>query len=138
MVTDEVTKTLEEVIKKRILDELYDDVERKYEQDFNFKPKPDLDLDQEKSKKGLGEIYEDEFLKQKEGGGEAVNEKLEKTHKLISNMFRHLCYKLDALSNSHFAPKPVSSFLAPPHPTCSLDQTLFSLRFLSSSRSSKL
>jgi len=96
-------------------------VERKYEQDFNFKPKRNPEIDQEKSKKSLGEIYEDEFVKQAHGetGGD---DKLEKTHQQISKMFRSLCFKLDALSNAHFAPKPV-------RPSHSVFASLWSLNF---------
>lgn len=65
VITEEVTKSLEDLIMQRIKDQAFDDVERK------AKPKTDphefkkkVILDQEKSKLSLGEIYEQEYIKQ--------------------------------------------------------------------------
>jgi U3 small nucleolar RNA-associated protein MPP10 len=61
MITPEVTQGLEAIIKKRIKEASWDDVVRKKE---NLKPyKPQIELDQEKSKIGLGEVYEKEVKK---------------------------------------------------------------------------
>jgi U3 small nucleolar RNA-associated protein MPP10 len=70
----------------------------------NFKPR--FELDQEKSKLSLAEIYEQEYL-QKVGGVEK-EDPLDEKHVEIDALFKKLCYKLDALSNFHFVPKPVS------------------------------
>lgn len=58
VITPEVTASLEEIIKRRIKEESWDDPVRKVELDRPFKPQ--VVLDEEKSKKGLGEIYEEE------------------------------------------------------------------------------
>ena len=60
-ITAEVTQTLEEMIKQRINDEMWDDVERQVE-DQGDKRKRVLDeVSTEKSKLGLGDIYAKEY-----------------------------------------------------------------------------
>ncbi|PKC15932.1 Mpp10 protein [Rhizophagus irregularis] len=108
MITEESTKKLEDIIKQRILDETFDDVERKRDPNFRpFLPSKLVEISIEKSKKSLAEIYEEDYIKQTTKS--ATNEKdeiLKKEHKEIENMFKDLCHKLDALSNFHFTPKP--------------------------------
>lgn len=71
-------------------------------------------LDQEKSSKSLAEVYEEEYLKEttangmKEGGGEWEEVGENEKHVEIRKAMQRLFAKLDALSNFHFTPKPVS------------------------------
>ncbi|RIA92789.1 U3 small nucleolar ribonucleo protein complex, subunit Mpp10 [Glomus cerebriforme] len=108
VITEEVTEKLEDIIKRRILDETFDDVERKHDPNFRpFLPSKLVEISDEKSKKSLAEIYEDDYIKQTTRN--ITNEKdeaLKKEHKEIENMFKDLCHKLDALSNYHYTPKP--------------------------------
>ncbi|CAG8639290.1 6867_t:CDS:10 [Ambispora gerdemannii] len=108
VITEVVTEKLEDLIKQRILDGTFDDVERKTVFTMRpFLPSSLIELDHEKSKKSLAEIYEGEYVKQT-NPDEYVNEKDEKLkleHQEIENMFRTLCHKLDALSNFHYTPK---------------------------------
>ncbi|CAJ0759472.1 6116_t:CDS:2, partial [Entrophospora sp. SA101] len=108
VITEEVIEKLEDMIKRRILDETFDDVERKSDPKFRpFLPSSHLnseELSVEKSKKSLAEIYEEEFVKQtkKDDGDKNNNDnekdsELTKEHKEIENMFKNLCHKLDAL-----------------------------------------
>ncbi|XP_015274979.1 PREDICTED: U3 small nucleolar ribonucleoprotein protein MPP10 [Gekko japonicus] len=104
VITEETTMELEEVIKRRIKDQAWDDVVRKEkpkEDPFEYKKR--LTLDHEKSKLSLTEIYEQEYLKlhQKKTEEEEKPEHIE-----IQKMMDALFLKLDALSNFRFTPKP--------------------------------
>ncbi|RLN74695.1 hypothetical protein BBJ28_00003174 [Nothophytophthora sp. Chile5] len=105
VITEEVSVALEEMIKKRILEEDFDDVIRKFagnEQDEKNKLE---EVSMEKSKEGLGEIYEKEYMKT--AMGFEADDESKQDQEEIEVMFKSLCWKLDALSNYHFTPKPI-------------------------------
>ncbi|CAG8475606.1 4437_t:CDS:10 [Dentiscutata heterogama] len=107
IITEEVTMKLEDMIKQRILDETFDDVERKQDPNFRpFLPSKVVELSNEQSKKSLAEIYEENYVKQTSDIPDEKDESLKKEHQEIDNMFKELCHKLDALSNFHYTPKP--------------------------------
>ncbi|KAI8047676.1 U3 small nucleolar ribonucleoprotein complex, subunit Mpp10 [Gilbertella persicaria] len=108
VITQETTNTLEEIIKKRILDNMFDDVERKVDPTLKpFVPSKRVELSDEKSKKSLAEMYEDDYVSKQTGEAQkdVRDEALEKEHQEITDMFQTLCHKLDALSNFHYTPK---------------------------------
>lgn len=107
VITQETTETLEDMIKKRIVDNVFDDVVRKADPaDRPFLPSKLVELDDSKSKKSLAELYEADFVKQTTGATtNEKDEKLANEHTEIDDMFLNLCAKLDALSNFHYTPK---------------------------------
>ncbi|SCU79325.1 LAFA_0B02322g1_1 [Lachancea sp. 'fantastica'] len=110
VITAEVTESLEDLIRRRVLHFEFDDLARRVISSTNFSgPKRQFDLSDAKSSKSLAELYEDDY---KGGSQEAdVSEELQKAHDEISERFNDLMYKLDALSSAHFVPKPAQKQL---------------------------
>ncbi|XP_056602856.1 U3 small nucleolar ribonucleoprotein protein MPP10 [Triplophysa dalaica] len=103
-ITEETTLQLEDIIKQRIKDQVWDDVVRKEkpkEEVFEYKKR--LTLDHEKSKLSLAEVYEQEYLKQTQDKKE---EEENPAHVEIQKFMDTLFLKLDALSHFYFTPKP--------------------------------
>jgi U3 small nucleolar RNA-associated protein MPP10 len=113
VITVEHTENIEEIIKRRILAEDWDDVIPRELPDVAWhKKRGELpEVSQEKSKLSLGELYEREFLKKAVGYDVDAAEKEteeEKAKNEMKTLFANLCSKLDALSNYHFAPRPIA------------------------------
>ncbi|KAL7518277.1 hypothetical protein ACHAWX_003123 [Stephanocyclus meneghinianus] len=114
IITAEHTASIEEMIKKRIIDEDWDDVIPRELPDIGLHKRGGGDppeVSQEKSKLGLGELYEREYLKKTTGFDRDAHEKETEegaAKEEMKKLFANLCSKLDALSNYHFAPRPVA------------------------------
>ncbi|KAH8102636.1 Mpp10 protein [Cristinia sonorae] len=108
VITEETVQGLEALIKSRIIDNRFDDVVRRREEDDKpFLPSRFFELQDTKSKQSLAEIYQDEYTAAQTGGiaGEDRDGKLKKEHDELEKIWDGICYKLDALSNAHFTPK---------------------------------
>ncbi|KAK3136070.1 hypothetical protein QOZ80_5BG0427600 [Eleusine coracana subsp. coracana] len=105
IITEEVTASLEEMIKKRIAEGHYDDVEKPALLPTKA-PKERKEMDESKSKKGLAELYEEDYA-QKTGLAPALLSISDELKREANALFKRICLKLDALSHFHFAPKPV-------------------------------
>ncbi|KAL1070082.1 hypothetical protein V6Z11_D12G308600 [Gossypium hirsutum] len=105
VITEEVTASLEDLIKTRISEGLFDDVQ-KARTSSSKAPREIKELDESKSKKALAEVYEEEFV-QKTDPASALLTFSDELKKEASMLFKKLCLKLDALSHFHFTPKPV-------------------------------
>nr|CAB3490846.1 unnamed protein product [Digitaria exilis] len=105
VITEEVTASLEDMIKKRIAEGHFDDVEKPSLLPSKA-PKEHKELDESKSKKGLAELYEDDYA-QKAGIAPAPLSISDELKQQANTLFKRICLKLDALSHFHFAPKPV-------------------------------
>ncbi|KAG8042192.1 hypothetical protein G9C98_000183 [Cotesia typhae] len=116
VMTETTNVKLEDIIKQRIKDNAWDDVQRKLkpiETPTEYKKK--LVMDQEKSKKSLAEIYEDSYLKQKQSNAPNNSEHQDDEYvqfgdelvklDVIREDFKCLFRQLDALSNNHCTPK---------------------------------
>lgn len=110
VITAEVTQTLENMIRRRIKEEDFNDLQRRVISDISgYNNKPRFELSDVKSSKSLAEIYEDDFKGVTEDT--EISEELQKSHDEISELYKDLVYKLDALSSAHFIPKPIKKDL---------------------------
>ena len=104
-ITKKYNNNIEDMIKSRILDELFDDPIRKQRAQQKVRVTAEELMDYEKSKKGLAEIYEHDYKVQHLGY--SANPEEDATREEIDELFIQLFYKLDSLSNAHFTPKPI-------------------------------
>ncbi|KAB2609324.1 U3 small nucleolar ribonucleoprotein MPP10 [Pyrus ussuriensis x Pyrus communis] len=105
VITEEVTTSIEDMIKKRIEEGRFDDVQKAPTLPSKA-PREFKELDENKSKKGLADVYEEEYV-QKTNLASAPLSLTDKQKDEASKLFKKLCLKLDALSHFHFSPKPV-------------------------------
>lgn len=97
----ELTSSLEKIIRLRIKEDLWDDPIRHKEINLNKKAKAENDLDFEKSKKGLGDLYEDEY-NSKENGGNASEAEAKELYREIDELTNKLYSIFDKLTNNSF------------------------------------
>ena len=117
IVTQAFTDRLEERIRRRIVDGVFDDVQRRKMRttaaDLTT-TKRDEGIEAQKSKLSLMDLYEKEYLEKQKAAraddsaqhAEPLTE-IEKDELKAINMWKRLSQHLDALSNFFFTPKPV-------------------------------
>jgi len=105
VITREVTESIEEMIRRRIKEDNFDDLPKRMMSEVtNFRPSSDFQLSEQKSSKSLAELYEDDY--KGTDSNSAVSEELQKAHDEIKNLYQSLSHKLDSLCSAHFIPKP--------------------------------
>ncbi|KAG8922503.1 hypothetical protein FRC01_013946 [Tulasnella sp. 417] len=106
IITEEATKSLEDIIKARVLENRFDDVIRQRPVDDKaFLPSKMLEISDKEAQKGLAEIYAEDYTAAASGEGGRKDDRLTQEHKEIEKNWGDICYKLDALCNAHFTPK---------------------------------
>ena len=106
VITEEVTASIDEIIRSRVKDGLWDDVIRTAAlEPARFRPKA-AEINTEKSKLGLGEEYAREYEETVLGATSAEASKAAETHAAVRALYAKLGGKLDALFNFHAVPKP--------------------------------
>ena len=103
VISEEITQKLEDLIKQRIIEGRFDDVER-VEPVEERERREAPQLDDTKSAKGLGDIYADEYMKQKVGV--ALGEKEDPLVAEAKKLWALLSYRLDQLSQVHKVEEP--------------------------------
>lgn len=115
VITAEVSENIEELIKRRILAQEFDEVIRR---------RPDsstpadtrrglFELDDSKNQQSLAEIYEEEHVKNTNPDTyvSKSDEKVQAQEKEVENLWKDVCAKLDSLSSWHYKPKPAAPSL---------------------------
>ncbi|KAG9878974.1 Mpp10 protein, partial [Aureobasidium melanogenum] len=102
VITAEISESLEELIKRRILAEDFQDIIRRRPDDLatgnsSRRGRLDFELDDSKSKKSLAEMYEEEHLKATDPNYvDAKDEKTQKEQREIDALWRDISNKLDS------------------------------------------
>ena len=104
--TQEETTRIEDLIKQRIIDNVFDDVERRYDDDDLTSHAAALpDVAQEKSKLSLAEVYEQEFMEASTGAvTSAAERRVQKQRKAVKQLMMAIEDELNALTNAHYLP----------------------------------
>ncbi|EEQ36706.1 hypothetical protein CLUG_00827 [Clavispora lusitaniae ATCC 42720] len=104
-ITEEVTESIEDLIKRRIRNDEFDDLPKRLITDVSrFVQKQKTEVSEQKSEKSLAEIYEDVY--HGVDPDEKITEELQAAHDEISDLMTSLNYKLDSLCSAHYIPKP--------------------------------
>ncbi|KAK4150709.1 Mpp10 protein-domain-containing protein [Chaetomidium leptoderma] len=116
VITEEVSESIEELIKRRILAYEFDELLRRRPDTIgnpNDARRGLVDVDDTKGKQSLAEIYEEEHTKKANPDAyvSQADEKLRRDEEEIKSMWKDISAKLDALSSWHYKPKPAAPAL---------------------------
>ncbi|KAM3449950.1 hypothetical protein MY3296_006478 [Beauveria thailandica] len=117
VITPEVSESIEELIKRRILSQEFDEVLKRRPETETLPAgtrRGLVDLKDSKSDKSLAQIYEEEHVKNADPDNyvSQSDEKLQREEKEVENMWKDVSAKLDALSSWHYKPKPTAASLS--------------------------
>ena len=104
VITQEHTETVEDMIRRRIKAEEFDDLPRRVVGDVAKFHKERVEVSEQKSTKSLAELYEDEY--HQADPQTEVSDETKKQHEEIDQLFSSLNHKLDSLCSAHYVPKP--------------------------------
>ncbi|KAL2819951.1 U3 small nucleolar ribonucleoprotein complex, subunit Mpp10 [Aspergillus cavernicola] len=108
VVTAELSESIEDLIKRRIVAKEFDEVIRRRLglSDRQNTQKARAELDDSKPQHSLAELYETDHLRATDSNYvDPKNQKLLKEHTEITNLWREISSQLDTLSNWHYKPK---------------------------------
>lgn len=106
VITDEVTESIEDLIKRRIKDDEFDDLPKRIITDVSkFHNRQKFELSESKSERSLAELYEDDYNKV-DSKQQEISEEVKKQHDEISDLFTIVNHHLDSLCSAHYVPKP--------------------------------
>ncbi|EHL00057.1 hypothetical protein GLAREA_10216 [Glarea lozoyensis ATCC 20868] len=115
VITAEVSESIEELIKRRILAQEFDEVIRRRPDSLTpaTTRRGAFELDDSKPQQSLAEMYEEEHVKNQNPDTyvSKADEKLRKEEKEIEALWKDVSAKLDALSSWHYKPKPAAPSL---------------------------
>ncbi|CAN6596345.1 U3 small nucleolar RNA-associated protein Mpp10p [Trichomonascus vanleenenianus] len=116
VITQEITESLEDMIRRRIATYNFDDLPRRLPDTLpEFRKSRDVEVQETKSQKSLAELYEDDIARANGEYKDEKDAKLEEAHKEIIEMYNSISHKLDALCSWNYtpkAPKPSISIVA--------------------------
>ncbi|KAL4870614.1 U3 small nucleolar ribonucleoprotein complex, subunit Mpp10 [Aspergillus spectabilis] len=108
VVTPEMSESIEELIKRRIIAKEFDEVIRRRPglSDRQSTQRARVELEDSKPQQGLAELYEADHLRSTDSNYvDPKNQKLLKEHTEITNLWKDISSQLDTLSNWHYKPK---------------------------------
>lgn len=117
VITPDVTEGIEDLIKRRILAQEFDEVIRRRPDTEGLPANTRrglVELDDSKATKGLAEIYEEEHVKNTDPDNyvSQSDEKLQREEKEVEALWKDVSARLDALSSWHYKPKPTAPSLS--------------------------
>ncbi|KAL8357986.1 hypothetical protein RB598_002665 [Gaeumannomyces tritici] len=115
VITEDVSESIEQMIKRRIIAQEFDEVIRRVpgsELPVNTR-RGLVEVDDTKAKQGLAEMYEEEYVKNANPDSyvSQSDEKLRREEKEVEQMWRDISAQLDALSSWHYKPRPAGPSL---------------------------
>ncbi|KAL4813027.1 U3 small nucleolar ribonucleoprotein complex, subunit Mpp10 [Aspergillus spinulosporus] len=108
VVTTELSESIEELIKRRIIAKEFDEVIRRRPGllDRQHTQKARVELEDSKPQQGLAELYETDHIRATDSNYvDPHHQKLLKEHTEITSLWKEISSQLDTLSNWHYKPK---------------------------------